>query len=125
MSGRCSPRRRLADALHLYDNAAGFRRTDALTRIGNAVFGTYMKIDANYAVANAPVRYPQIWDASWFDWIQYNSSIPIRWSATSVKRSAFARVAMLYGPDAGKFDEFDQHGRAPEARRSAGRSTRR
>ena len=29
----------------------------------------------NYAPANAPVRFPQIWDASWFNWVQYNSSI--------------------------------------------------
>jgi mono/diheme cytochrome c family protein len=60
---------------HIYDNEAGFRRTDALTRIGNQVFAADTGIAANYAVANAPVRFPQIWDASWFDWVQYNSSI--------------------------------------------------
>lgn len=74
----------LADALHeltatrkqhIYDIPAGFMRTDALTRIGNQVFADDMKNDANYARADAPVRFPQIWDAPWFTWVQYNSSI--------------------------------------------------
>jgi len=59
----------------IYDNQAGFNRTDALTRIGNQVFAVDMKNAANLAPANAPVRFPQIWDASWFTWVQYNSSI--------------------------------------------------
>jgi hypothetical protein len=59
----------------IYDNEAGFDRTDALTRIGNQVFAVDMKNAANFAPANAPVRFPQIWDASWFTWVQYNSSI--------------------------------------------------
>jgi mono/diheme cytochrome c family protein len=92
-----------ADAMHLYDNKAGFRRTDALTRIGNAVFASDMKIDANYAVANAPVRYPQIWDASWFDWIQYNSSIADPLVRNIGEALGVRALAVLYGPDAGKF----------------------
>ena len=59
----------------IYDNQAGFDRTDALTRIGNQVFAVDMKNAANFSPANAPVRFPQIWDASWFTWVQYNSSI--------------------------------------------------
>jgi hypothetical protein len=59
----------------IYDNQAGFDRTDALTRIGNQVFAVDMGIPGNFAPANAPVRFPQIWDASWFNWVQYNSSI--------------------------------------------------
>lgn len=59
----------------IYDNPAGFNRTDALTRIGNQVFAVDMKNAANFVPANAPVRFPQIWDASWFSWVQYNSSI--------------------------------------------------
>lgn len=59
----------------IYDNLAGFDRTDALTRIGNQVFAVDMKNAANFAPANAPVRFPQIWDAPWFNWVQYNSSI--------------------------------------------------
>ena len=93
----------VATAMHLYDNDAGFRRTDALTRIGNAVFGTYMQIDANYAVANAPVRYPQIWDASWFNWIQYNASIADPLVRNIGEALGVRAQAMLYGPDAGKF----------------------
>jgi len=59
----------------IYDNLAGFDRTDALTRIGNQVFAVDMRNASNFAPANAPVRFPQIWDASWFTWVQYNSSI--------------------------------------------------
>src|SRR6201995_352020 len=44
----------------IYDNPAGFDRTDALTRIGNQVFAVDMKNAANFAPANAPVRFPQI-----------------------------------------------------------------
>ena len=94
----------VAVAQHLYDNGAGFRRTDALTRIGNAVFGTAMRIDANYAVANAPVRYPQIWDASWFNWIQYNASIADPLVRNIGEALGVRAQATLYGPDAGKFD---------------------
>jgi hypothetical protein len=59
----------------IYDNQAGFGRTDALTRIGNQVFAVDLDLFQNFAVSNAPVRFPQIWDAPWFDWVQYNSSI--------------------------------------------------
>ena len=59
----------------IYVNPAGFARTDALTRIGNQVFAVDMENDRNFAQSNAAVRYPQIWDASWFNWVQYNSSI--------------------------------------------------
>ena len=59
----------------IYVNPAGFARTDALTRIGNQVFAVDMQNNRNFAQSNAAVRYPQIWDASWFNWVQYNSSI--------------------------------------------------
>lgn len=59
----------------IYENQAGFGRTDALTRIGNQVFAVDLDIFENFQVSNAPVRFPQIWDAPWFDWVQYNSSI--------------------------------------------------
>lgn len=52
----------------------GFGRLDAIGRIGNTVFGT--ELDArNIEPLTAPVAYPHIWDASWFDWVQYNGSI--------------------------------------------------
>jgi len=60
----------------------GFSRTDALDRILNQVFGfnlltkeTKQKAAANFVPNNAPVNFPHIWDASWFDWVQYNASI--------------------------------------------------
>ncbi len=59
----------------IYDNLAGFARTDALTRIGNQVFAVDLDKFENFQVSNAAVRFPQIWDAPWLDWVQYNSSI--------------------------------------------------
>jgi len=88
----------------IYDNLAGFGRTDALTRIGNQVFAVDMQKAENFAPANAPVRFPQIWDASWFNWVQYNSSIadPI---LRNIGESLGVRAsAKLYGSDAKDFD---------------------
>jgi hypothetical protein len=59
----------------IYDNLSGFGRTDALTRIGNQVFAVDLGMFENFQVSNASVRFPQIWDAPWLDWVQYNSSI--------------------------------------------------
>jgi hypothetical protein len=53
----------------------GFGRLDALNRIGNEVFAVDLKTPGNYAATSAPVHFPRIWDASWFDWVQYNASI--------------------------------------------------
>jgi hypothetical protein len=88
----------------IYDNLAGFGRTDALTRIGNQVFAVDMQNAANFAPANAPVRFPQVWDASWFTWVQYNSSIsdPL---VRNVGESLGVRAAVkLYGADAKDFE---------------------
>lgn len=88
------------DKEKIYANAAGFARTDALTRIGNQVFAVDMRNAANFAPANAPVRYPQVWDASWFTWVQYNSSIsdPL---VRNIGESLGVRAsAKLYGSDA-------------------------
>ena len=51
---------------NIYPNDPGFGRTDALTKIGNQVFGSYLGKPDNYVQANSPVRFPQVWDASWF-----------------------------------------------------------
>ena len=94
----------VTSAGHIYDNEAGFMRTDALARIGNQVFAADANIDANYAIADAPVRFPQIWDASWFNWVQYNSSIadPL---ARNIGEALGVRASLkLFGPDAGQFD---------------------
>ena len=93
----------VTDAGHIYDNQAGFMRTDALARIGNQVFAADTGIDANYAPAGAPVRYPQIWNASWFNWVQYNSSIADPLARNIGEALGVRAVARLSGPDAGKF----------------------
>lgn len=62
----------------------GFTRLDALARIGNQIFWSLQRrangvtdtsLDSNYALTNAPVNFPPIWDSPWFDWVQYNGSI--------------------------------------------------
>lgn len=87
----------------LYPNDAGFGRTDALTRIGNQVFGADMENEANYARANAPVRFPQVWDASWFTWVQYNSSIADPLVRNIGEALGVRAMAKLKGADAGEF----------------------
>lgn len=52
----------------------GFSRLDALDRIDNFVFGSQLDYH-NYRVADAPVSYPYLWSAPWFDWVQYNGSV--------------------------------------------------
>jgi len=87
----------------IYDNLAGFDRTDALTRIGNQVFAVDMQKAANFAPANAPVRFPQIWDASWFTWVQYNSSISDPLVRNVGESLGVRAAAKLYGADAKEF----------------------
>ena len=63
-----------SDQRHVFDLVeSGFARTDALSLIGNRVFGPINP--GNVAVAGAPVNFPMIWDISWFNWVQYNASI--------------------------------------------------
>lgn len=65
----------IASKEQLYPVEEGFGRTDALGRGANFVFGTLVGDRRNFAVADAPVSYSALWDASWFDWVQYNGSI--------------------------------------------------
>ena len=88
------------DKEKIYVNAAGFGRTDALTRIGNQVFAVDMRNAANFSPANAPVRYPQVWDASWFTWVQYNSSISDPLVRNIGEALGVRASAKLYGNDA-------------------------
>ncbi len=53
----------------------GYARLDALNRIGNEVFQAQMDLPENIHPLSAPVSYPYIWNAPWFNWVQYNSSI--------------------------------------------------
>ena len=64
-----------ADAADVIEVTEGFGRLDALNRIGNQVFSKNTGRRENYTPINAPVNYPQIWTASWFDWVQYDGSI--------------------------------------------------
>lgn len=89
---------------HIYDNQAGFMRTDALARIGNQVFAADTRIPGNYAQATAPVRFPQIWNASWFNWVQYNSSIADPLSRNIGEALGVRAVLTLSGPEAGEFE---------------------
>jgi len=53
----------------------GFTRLDALSRIGNTVFALDLDHHENFVAYSAPVHFPRIWNASWFEWVQYNGSI--------------------------------------------------
>ena len=59
---------------HLVPTEEGYGRTDALARIANTVFGDHIEA-SNYAVGNAPVNYPPVWNIWKFDWVQYNASV--------------------------------------------------
>ncbi|MCX2982498.1 hypothetical protein EYC98_16675 [Halieaceae bacterium IMCC14734] len=65
----------LAEAPGEVDVVEGFARLDALNRIGNQVFALDPKRYGNYVAINAPVNFPHLWTASWFDWVQYDGSI--------------------------------------------------
>lgn len=65
----------LEDSVAALSIDEGFGRLDALNRIGNQVFSVDLKNPKNYAAHSAPVHYPRIWNAPWFDWVQYNGSI--------------------------------------------------
>ena len=59
---------------------------------------------ANFAPANAPVRFPQIWDASWFNWVQYNSSISDPLVRNVGEALGVRAAAKLHGADAKEFE---------------------
>jgi hypothetical protein len=53
----------------------GYGRMDYLNRIGNSIFSSNLGVSANFVGLSAPVHFPRIWNASWFEWAQYNGSI--------------------------------------------------
>jgi len=53
----------------------GFARLDALSRIGNTVFALDLGHHENFVAYSAPVHFPRVSYASWFEWVQYNGSI--------------------------------------------------
>ena len=57
----------------IYPTEEGFSRLDAIGRIGNFVFAEELD-PVNFAVSDAPVNFPHIWDTPWLEWVQYNAS---------------------------------------------------
>ncbi len=101
--GAAMAEKKLMEDRHIYANQAGFGRTDALTRIGNQAFGMDMKNPDNLTVSRAPVRFPQIWDAPWFNWVQYNSSIANPLVRNIGEAVGVRAVVKLDGEEAGQF----------------------
>lgn len=66
---------KLVKSHKIYPNPPGFGRVDALNRISNQVFGFQLATE-NLRAADAPVAYPHIWETSWFNFVQYNGSVP-------------------------------------------------
>jgi hypothetical protein len=67
--------RAFQDSAGMYPIEEGFGRLDALNRIANYVFVNDVGIPENALVADAPVNFPFLWDAPWFQWVQYNGSL--------------------------------------------------
>ena len=65
----------LDDSVAAQNVLEGYGRLDALNRIGNQVFSVDLNDPKNYAGNSAPVHFPRIWNAPWFDWVQYNAAI--------------------------------------------------
>jgi mono/diheme cytochrome c family protein len=65
----------LEDSVAAQSIEEGYGRLDALNRIGNQVFSVDLNNPRNYAGSSAPVHFPRIWNAPWFDWVQYNAAI--------------------------------------------------
>jgi hypothetical protein len=65
----------LETSVKAHSVAEGFTRLDALSRIGNTVFALDLDRHENFVAYSAPVHFPRIWGASWFEWVQYNGSI--------------------------------------------------
>ncbi|MBC7907990.1 MAG: hypothetical protein H7Y60_14765 [Rhodospirillaceae bacterium] len=64
------------EALHnVYPVEEGYGRLDALQRIANTLLGNDLAYQPNKKQGTAPVRLPHIWDAPFFDWVQYNGSV--------------------------------------------------
>ena len=65
----------LANQPNGVDVIEGFARLDALNRIGNQIFAIDSNRFGNYVAINAPVNFPHLWTAPWFEWAQYDASI--------------------------------------------------
>ncbi len=93
----------MASKEQLYPVEEGFGRLDALGRGGNFVFGTLAEDKRNFAVADGPVSYPALWDASWFDWVQYNGAIRQPMGRNVAEAMGVRSIVKLSGPPENQF----------------------
>lgn len=56
----------------LANTEEGFGRTDAFQSAANRLFGTAIRVPANFKPRNGPVDYPYLWDIYRLSWVQYN-----------------------------------------------------
>ena len=88
---------------NLYPVAEGYGRLDALGRGGNFLFGLSLRDPRNLAVADGPVSFPALWDAPWFDWVQYNGAIRQPLARNVAEALGVRSVATLIGSDAERY----------------------
>jgi mono/diheme cytochrome c family protein len=96
-----------AKTAEFYPLEEGFSRLDALDRIGNFVFGVQIDFN-NFHAVDAPVNYPHLWSAPWFNWVQYNGSVmqPMTRNAGEAM-GVFARVN--FDPNNPNYDLYDSN----------------
>jgi hypothetical protein len=82
----------------------GYARLDAINRIGNTVFALDLKQFDNYVGTSAPVHFPRIWNAAWFDWVQYNGSIERPMVRNAGEALGVGTTINLFGEQKGLFN---------------------
>ena len=90
--------RQFATEQKLYPVTEGPGRLDAIGRGANHVFGTVLQDRRNYAVADAPVSYPPLWGAPWFDWVQYSGVARQPMSRNIAEAAGVRSLVKLSGP---------------------------
>ena len=90
----------LDDKVKAHSVEEGYARLDALNRIGNTVFALDLHDYDNYASTSAPVHFPHIWNAPWYNWVQYNGSIQQPMVRNAGEALGVAAPVDLVGPAA-------------------------
>ncbi len=93
----------LEDSVKVQGIEEGYARLDALNRIGNEVFSIDLNNPKNYAGSSAPVHYPRIWNAPWFDWVQYNAAIEQPMVRNAGEALGVAAALNMFDPGRGLF----------------------
>ena len=101
--GQYNDSRNLEDSVAVQSIEEGYARLDALNRIGNEVFSVDLNNPKNYAGSSAPVHYPRIWNAPWFDWVQYNAAIEQPMVRNAGEALGVAAAVNLTDPSRGLF----------------------